>query len=67
MVGSELADIIYILSFFQVEAFARSNDVFYEVFGRAMTKVIENTKGVELYSVGGKIFDLIIIYSLHFN
>lgn len=38
----------------QVDRFASSNDLFYNVFSSAMIKVIENTKGVELYNVGGK-------------
>lgn len=38
----------------KVERFARSNDEFYSAFGRAMVKVIENTKGIPLYNIGGK-------------
>ena len=39
----------------QVDRFADSNDLFYNVFAHAMKKVIENTKGVELYEVGGRL------------
>lgn len=38
----------------KVEKFARSNREFLKAFSEAMNKVIENTKGVDLYEVGGK-------------